>query len=91
MGDGVRSIERLLRPRSVAVVGASATPGALGASVIANLERMRYAGEIYLRRPSAVRTSRTAQWTPLAPSSDRNCRRGGRRQQPRGTSRRCWR
>ena len=48
---GVPGVERLLRPRSVAVIGASATPGALGASVIANLERMRYAGTIHLVNP----------------------------------------
>ena len=30
-------IGRLLRPRSIAIVGASATPGALGASVLGNL------------------------------------------------------
>ena len=47
----VRSIERLLRPRSVAVVGASSTPGALGASVVANLERMGFGGEIHLINP----------------------------------------
>jgi acyl-CoA synthetase (NDP forming) len=47
-----RSVERLLRPRSVAVVGASATPGALGASVIANLERMQFAGDIHLINPN---------------------------------------
>jgi acyl-CoA synthetase (NDP forming) len=45
------NIERLLRPRSVAVVGASATPGALGASVVANLERMGFCGEIHLINP----------------------------------------
>src|SRR5580704_626869 len=45
------SIERLLRPRSVAVVGASSTPGALGASVVANLERMGFGGEIHLINP----------------------------------------
>jgi acyl-CoA synthetase (NDP forming) len=44
-------IERLLRPRSVAVVGASATPGALGASVIDNLDRLRFAGDIHLINP----------------------------------------
>jgi acyl-CoA synthetase (NDP forming) len=44
-------MERLLRPRSVAIVGASASPGALGASVLANLERMRYPGQIYLINP----------------------------------------
>jgi acetate---CoA ligase (ADP-forming) len=46
-----RTIERLLRPRSIAVVGASPTPGALGASVIANLDRMGYPGDIYLINP----------------------------------------
>jgi acyl-CoA synthetase (NDP forming) len=46
-----RAISRLLRPRSVAVVGASAMPGALGASVIANLDRMGFTGEIHLINP----------------------------------------
>jgi acyl-CoA synthetase (NDP forming) len=50
-GPSVRAIERLLKPRSVAVVGASPTPGALGASVIANLERMKFAGDIHLINP----------------------------------------
>jgi len=47
-----RAVERLLRPRSVAVVGASATPGALGASVLANLERLKYPGDIHLINPN---------------------------------------
>jgi acyl-CoA synthetase (NDP forming) len=46
-----RSIDRLLRPRSVAIVGASEKPGALGASVLANLERNGFAGEIHLINP----------------------------------------
>ena len=45
-------IERLLRPRSVAVVGASDKPGALGASVIANLDRNGFAGEVYPINPN---------------------------------------
>jgi acetate---CoA ligase (ADP-forming) len=45
------AIERLLKPRSVAVVGASETPGALGASVVANLDRMGFRGEIHLINP----------------------------------------
>jgi acyl-CoA synthetase (NDP forming) len=49
--SSARSIERLLKPRSVAVVGASSTPGALGASVVANLERMGFRGEIHLINP----------------------------------------
>lgn len=45
------AIERLLRPRSVAIVGASATPSALGAAVLRNLERAGYAGDIHLINP----------------------------------------
>src|SRR5229473_3382072 len=48
---GALAIERLLKPRSIAVIGASATPGALGASVVANLERMGFRGDIYLINP----------------------------------------
>jgi acyl-CoA synthetase (NDP forming) len=46
-----RGVERLLRPRSIAIVGASPTPGALGASVLANLERMGFKGDIHLINP----------------------------------------
>jgi acetate---CoA ligase (ADP-forming) len=45
-------IERLLHPHSVAIVGASATPGALGASVLANLRRFAYAGAVHLINPN---------------------------------------
>ena len=44
-------MERLLKPGSIAIVGASPTPGALGASVLANLERADYAGVIHLVNP----------------------------------------
>lgn len=44
-------INRLLRPRSVAIVGASPTPGALGASVLGNLERNGFKGDIHLINP----------------------------------------
>lgn len=46
------AIDRLLRPRSVAIVGASATPGALGATVLANLQRFGFAGDIHLINPN---------------------------------------
>lgn len=49
--DARGSISRLLRPQSVAIVGASPTPGALGAGVLENLERSRYPGEIHLVNP----------------------------------------
>ncbi|MBT0668164.1 acetate--CoA ligase family protein [Novosphingobium profundi] len=45
------ALSRLLRPRSVAVIGASDKPGALGASVLGNLERNGFAGEIYPVNP----------------------------------------
>jgi acyl-CoA synthetase (NDP forming) len=41
----------LLRPLSIAIVGASATPGVLGYKVFDNLERAGFAGEIYLINP----------------------------------------
>ena len=46
-----RDLNRLLAPRSVAIVGASPTPGALGNSVLANLERHGFAGDIHLINP----------------------------------------
>ncbi len=45
------AIGRLLRPRSVAIVGASPTPGALGASLLAGLERAGFPGDIHLINP----------------------------------------
>ncbi|WP_106418559.1 acetate--CoA ligase family protein [Salinicola tamaricis] len=45
------AVRRLLTPRAIAIVGASATPGALGAAVLGNLTRNGYAGEIHLINP----------------------------------------
>ena len=45
------SIVRFLRPRSIAIVGASPTPGALGAAVLQNLESAGYDGDIHLINP----------------------------------------
>jgi len=42
------ALERMLRPRSIAVVGASPSPGSLGAGVLANLERFEFRGDIHL-------------------------------------------
>ncbi|ATY34701.1 acetate--CoA ligase family protein [Sphingomonas psychrotolerans] len=44
-------LSRLLTPRSVAIVGASPTLGALGNSVLANLVRHGFAGDIHLINP----------------------------------------
>src|ERR1700693_6350675 len=42
------NVDRLLRPRSVAIVGAAPEPGSIGGNVLANLERFGYSGEIHL-------------------------------------------
>jgi acyl-CoA synthetase (NDP forming) len=44
-------LSRLIAPRSVAVIGASPTPGSLGGKVVANLERAGFAGSIHLVTP----------------------------------------
>lgn len=46
------TIDRLLRPRSVAVVGASDKPGALGASVLGNLDRNGFTGNVWPINPN---------------------------------------
>lgn len=45
-------VDRLLRPRSIAIVGASDKPGALGATVLSNLDRNGFAGTIYPINPN---------------------------------------
>lgn len=44
-------LDRLLRPRSVAIVGASEKPTALGNQVLANLDRHGFSGDIHLINP----------------------------------------
>jgi acyl-CoA synthetase (NDP forming)/RimJ/RimL family protein N-acetyltransferase len=48
-----RSIARLLRPRSVAVVGASTDDGKIGNALFANLLRMGFEGRLYPINPDA--------------------------------------
>jgi acetate---CoA ligase (ADP-forming) len=45
------SLDRLFRPRSIAVVGASTRPGAIGLRVIRNLRRMGFEGDIIAVNP----------------------------------------
>ena len=46
-------LDNLLRPKSVAIVGASATPGKIGYTVIDNLLKGGYNGKIYPINPTA--------------------------------------
>src|SRR5437764_11265301 len=59
-------LDRLLRPRSVAIVGVSPEPGHMGGSVLANLERCRYKGAIHLVSRSRSEFNRR----PCVPSID---------------------
>ena len=49
-----RSIARLLSPRSIAVIGASAEPTKLGHAVLVNLLRSNFAGPVFPVNPDAV-------------------------------------
>jgi acetate---CoA ligase (ADP-forming) len=60
------SIKKLLLPRSIAIVGVSATPGSAGNTILKNLERFNYSGEIHL-----VNKKRTEiEGKPCVPSID---------------------
>ncbi|MHB8493821.1 MAG: bifunctional acetate--CoA ligase family protein/GNAT family N-acetyltransferase [Casimicrobiaceae bacterium] len=48
----VRNLEKLFRPRSVALIGASDRPGSIGAVVMRNLLACGFAGPIYPVNPS---------------------------------------
>lgn len=43
-----RTVERLIRPRSIAIVGASPEPRSFGGFVLSNLERFGFGGDIHL-------------------------------------------
>ena len=50
----VAAVEHVLRPRSVAIVGASRRPGSIGAAVMANLVAGGFTGPIYPVNPHAA-------------------------------------
>jgi len=48
------SLDALLRPRSVAVIGASRTPGSIGGVLLGNLLEKGFAGPVYPVNPKAT-------------------------------------
>jgi acetyl coenzyme A synthetase (ADP forming)-like protein len=46
-------LDAIFRPRSIAVIGASTTPGALGRQILQNLVTYRYRGKLYPVNPKA--------------------------------------
>jgi len=61
----VRSVARLLRPASIAVVGASREPGALGHEVFRNLLAGGFNGPVYPVNREAVAVNSVAAWPTL--------------------------
>jgi hypothetical protein len=47
----VRNLHKLFNPRTVALIGAGPWPGSVGASVLHNLRRSGFAGEMMLVNP----------------------------------------
>lgn len=50
MGTNNR-LEKILRPKSIAIVGASEKPGSLGGGILDNLIRFNYDGDVFLINP----------------------------------------
>lgn len=53
----IRNLDALLKPRSVALVGASQQPGSLGTRVLANLVAAGFDGPIYAVSPHPIETA----------------------------------
>jgi acetate---CoA ligase (ADP-forming) len=49
----IRTLDAILRPRSIAVVGASRRPGTIGFQIVANLLKYGYQGVVYPVNPKA--------------------------------------
>ena len=62
----LRPLQRLMQPRSIAIVGASADPRAFGGFVQSNLERLGYAGALHL----VSRSSDSIQGRPCVKTVD---------------------
>jgi acyl-CoA synthetase (NDP forming)/RimJ/RimL family protein N-acetyltransferase len=60
------SLERLMRPAAVAVVGASRTPRSIGHAVVDNLVRQRFTGLVYPVNPHAERIAGLACYPSVA-------------------------
>jgi acetyl coenzyme A synthetase (ADP forming)-like protein len=61
-----RSIEPILRPRSVALVGASRAPGSIGAVLLDNLKRAGFRGPIHPVNPGAAEVGGLAAFPRVA-------------------------
>ncbi len=58
----LRSIERLLRPRAIAVIGASREPGTIGHELLRNLVAGGFSGPVYPVNPEAASVASIPAW-----------------------------
>ncbi len=61
----VRSLERLLRPGSVAVIGASRRPGTIGHELVRNLVKGAFQGPVYPVNPTARQVASIPCWPSI--------------------------
>lgn len=62
----VAHLDKFFSPRSVAVVGASATPGKIGNAVLDSLVRYEYRGQVYPINPTRPEVMGLPAWPSLA-------------------------
>lgn len=62
----VQSMTRLLRPQSVAVIGASRRPGSIGYELVRNLVQGGFCGPVYPVNPSATAVASLPCWPSVA-------------------------
>ncbi len=61
----LRSIERLLRPRAIAVIGASREPGTIGHELLRNLVAGGFTGPVYPVNPEAASVASLPAWPTI--------------------------
>jgi acetyl coenzyme A synthetase (ADP forming)-like protein len=61
----VRSMARLLQPRSIAVIGASRSPGTIGHELVTNLVMGGFGGPVYPVNPSATAVASLPCWSTI--------------------------
>ncbi|HVA42233.1 MAG TPA: GNAT family N-acetyltransferase [Acidimicrobiales bacterium] len=61
----VRSVDRLLRPRSVAVIGAGQRPGTIGHEILVTLLRDGFTGPVYPVNPNAIQVAGLSAYADL--------------------------
>ncbi len=87
---GVQSIARVLRPQSIAVIGAGRSPTGIGHSVVRNLIDGGFKGSVYPVNPN-VRLAARARVRTVCRSNRRPRRPGGARDPRRAVHRGCRR